>query len=117
MTFYYFNHNIHYLELEHSVSITGPPNPLPCGGIYSLDCTVISDLTPTVQWLGLNNQMIATTGTVRTDNPVTNGNTTHLILHFDPTYTSHGGTYACISTVSETGSFRRQTRHIQVQSE
>ena len=98
--------------------ITGPPNPLSCGGQYSLDCMVISDLTPTVQWLDPNSQMINTSGTsVRTGNPVTSGNTIRLMLHFDPTYTSHGGTYTCISRVSETGSFRRQTRHIQVQSE
>ena len=107
-----------YSELEHSVSITGPPNPLLASGKYSLNCEVISDFTPTVQWLGLNNQVITTTGTsVKTDNPVTNGNTTIVTLYFDPIYTLHGGTYACISTVSETGSIRRGTRHIQVQSE
>ena len=81
------------------MSITGPPNPLPCGGQYSLDCMVISDLTPTVQWLDPNSQVITTTGTyIKTDNPVTNRNTTHLMLHFDPIYTSHGGTYACIGS-------------------
>ena len=98
--------------------ITGPPNPLPCGGEYSLDCMVISDLTPTVQWLDPNSQVITTAGTsVKTDIPVTNGRTTHLMLHFNLTYTSHGGDYACISTVNETDSFRRQTKDIRVQSE
>ena len=100
------------------MSITGPPNPLPAGGKYSLNCTVISDFAPTVYWLDPNSQVITTEGTyVKIDSPVTNGNTTYVVLHFDAINTSHGGTYACISTVRETGSFRRETRYIQVQSE
>ena len=83
------------------MSITGPPNALLAGGKYSLNCKVISDLTPTVQCQDLNTrEVITTTGTsIRTGNP---GNTTHLVLYFDPIYTSHGGTYACISKVGET---------------
>ena len=101
------------------MSITGPPNPLLAGETYSLNCIVTSDFTPTVQWQDLNTQeVITTTGTsVRTGNPVISGNTTHLVLYFDTIHTSHGGSYACISAVSETGSLRRETRHIQVQSE
>ena len=101
------------------MSITGHPNPLLAGGNYSLICVVTSDFAPTVQWLDPNtNEVITTTGTsVTTDNPVTNGNTTELVLNFDPIHTSHGGIYACISTVGETGSYRRETRYIRVQSE
>ena len=101
------------------MSITGPPNPLLAGETYSLNCIVTSDFTPTVQWQDLNTQEVITTNgtSVRTGNPVTSGNTTHLVLYFDPIYTFHGGTYACISKVCETGSLRRETRHIQVQSE
>ena len=100
------------------MSITGPPNPLLASWKYSMICIVVSDLTPTVQWLDPNDQVISTTGTsVKTDNPVTNGNTTIVMLHLDSIHTSHGGTYACISTVSKTGSFRIETRDLQVQSE
>ena len=100
------------------MSITGPPNPLPVGEKYFLNCIVVSDFTPTVQWLDPNNQVITTTGTsVRTDNPVTNGNTTYVGLHFDSIHTSQGGTYTCTSTVSKTGSFKKETRDLQVQSE
>ena len=100
------------------MSITGPPNPLLASGKYSLNCTVISDFTPTVQWLDPNNQVIITTGTsVRTDSPVTNGNTAQVVLHFDSIHISHGGTYTCTSTVSKTGSFKKETRDLQVQSE
>ena len=101
------------------MSITGPPNPLLAGETYSLNCVVTSDFTSTVKWQDLNTQEVITTAgtSVRTGNPVTNGSTTHLALYFDPIYTSHGGTYACISAVSKTGSLRRETRHIQVQSE
>ena len=100
------------------MSITGSPNPLLAGGEFSLNCIVVSDFMPTVQWLDPNNQVITTTGTsVRTDNPVTNGNTTYVVLHFDSIHTSHGGLYVCTSTVSKTGSFKQETRDLQVQSE
>ena len=106
-----------FAELENLVSISGP-NPLLAGWNNSLNCIVVSEFTPTVQWLDPNNQVITTTGiSVRTDSPVTNGNTTYVGLHFDSIHTSHGGTYTCISTVNKTCSFKQETRYLQVQSE
>ena len=100
------------------MNITGPPNPLVAGGTYSLNCIVVSDFTPTVKWLDPKSQVITTNGTsVRTDSPITNGNTTYVALHFDSIYTSLGGTYTCTSTVNKTGSFKQETRDLQVQSE
>ena len=105
-------------ELTHTVDITGPSNPLSAGGKHTLTCTVTSDLSPTVKWLDPdNNEVDGSDVAVVMDDMVANGNTTTLLLHFDPLKTSHGGTYACVSTISEPASFRKMTRDVEVQRE
>jgi hypothetical protein len=82
------------------------------GENYSLTCTVISDLPPTVRWVGPGNQAV--------DNaiePITEGNTTTLTMNFDHINTSDGGTYSCRSSIDEVDSQVSATRHLQVQSE
>ena len=101
----------------HTVVIDGPTNPLPAGGSYSFTCTVTSDLPPTVKWLDPddNSVDVGSDISVTMSQPVTDGNTTTVVLNFDPLKASHGASYSCVSTVSEPSSFRRMRKHIEVQ--
>ena len=48
--------------------------------------------------------------------PDYNGNTTTLLLHFDPLKTSHAGTYTCVSSISKPISIKIATWDLLVQS-
>ena len=99
------------------MSVDGPDSSLKAGSNASLVCTVTSGFTPSVKWVDPDNNQVLTTGTdVRTDDPVTVGNTTSLVLNFDLLRTSYGGNYTCISTLSEPYSFssKRVTKYLQV---
>ena len=101
-----------FTEVTHEVDIFGSTNPLSAGGKYSLTCKVTSDVLPSVQWLSPRDGMDTS---VRKTEPVTVGNTTTLVLHFDPIKTSHGGTYVCISAIPNLGLKKKDMRHIKVQ--
>ena len=103
-------------EIAHGVEISGPSNPLSAGGKYSLTCTVTSDLPVSVQWLDPSDDEVdGSDVSLKIGETVIKGNTTTLILHFDPTRTSHGGTYTCKSTTSELSSEKTALRHVKVQ--
>lgn len=107
---------MHFTELAHKVEITGPANPLSAGEKYSLTCTVTSDLPPSVKWLGPGNHAVdGSDVSVRMLEPVTQGNTTTLVLYFDPIKTSHGGTYTCTS-ISNLKLKKQSSTHVKVQS-
>ena len=97
------------------MSIDGPEDScLQAGRNTFLVCTVTSHLTPMVKWVDPNNNEVLTTGTdVRTDDSVTVGNITRLVLNFKPLKTSHGGVYTCISTRF---SSKRIIKHLKVRS-
>ena len=98
------------------MAINGPSNPLQAGGKYSLTCNVTSDLPPTVKWLDPDDNAVDNSdSSVIVSQPVTLGNTTTLVLKFDPLKASHGGSYSCVSTVAKPSSFKRMRRHLEVQ--
>ena len=105
------------LELIHEVEISGPFNPLSAGGKYSLTCTVTSDFPVSVQWLDTSDHEVdGSDVSLKMGETVIEGNTTTLILHFDPIRTSHGGTYTCKSTISESSLEKTAIRNVTVQS-
>ena len=98
------------------MNISGPANPLSAGEKYSLTCSIIADLSPTVKWLGPDNQEVNTSDpSLSVGAPVTNADTTTLVLNFDPIEASHGEVYTCRSTISELESVETATRRINVQ--
>ena len=105
-------------EIAHEVEISGPSNPLSAGDKYSLTCTVTSDLPVSVQWLDTSDDEVdGSDVSLKMGETVVEGNTTTLILHFDPIRTSHGGTYTCKSTTDELSSEKTALRHVKVQGE
>ena len=84
------------------MTIASPSNPLPAGGKYSFTCTVTSDFPPTIKWLDPDgNEVDGSDISITTNQPELDGNTTTLVLNFDPLKTSHGGIYTCASQVSD----------------
>ena len=89
--------------------------PLLAGQGYTINCTLTSDITPTVQRIDssgnpLNNPYI-TVGI-----SVVSGNQVDISLTFDPLHTSHGGRYRCVSVVDHPQSVQTATQDITVKS-
>ena len=99
--------------IVHNVSIDGAANPLSAGDKYTLTCNVTAEFAHSVKWLDSNNTDVNDDITMVT---VSGGNTTSLLLHFDPIKTSHAGTYTCVSSISEPTSIKMATRNLQVRS-
>ena len=76
------------------------------GESYLLTCTteVVQLLglirTPDVEWLDIDNNVVATGGDITVGNPGTSGTTTTLTLTFNPLHTSHGGEYTCRANIT-----------------
>ena len=66
------------------------------GDNFTLSCTVISDRTPTLKWVGNG---VASEGVVVHPQSVSGVKST-LVIEFHPLRTSHGGTLTCVSSIS-----------------
>ena len=106
-----------YTELDHIVSIEGQDNPLLAGEVHTFTCVVVTDITPTVKWMGPDGNPVVEGEGIILGDAVVEGNTTRLTMSFSPLCTSHGGSYSCLSVVDVPSSIRRATRNIIVKSE
>ena len=103
-------------QYDLSISATGVPN---AGEEYNLTCSVIvSAGSPSIQWQYSNGGEVTTGGDITVGSPDldTSGNTTTLILMFNPLQTSRGGEYICRSVVEGTVE-RTAMENVTVQSE
>ena len=115
---YWHVHVLPSLGFTHNVSLDDAANPLSAGEKYTLTCNVTAEFAYSVKWLDSNNTEIDYSKIDITLVTVSDGNTTSLLLHFDPLKTSHAGTYTCISFVDEPIiSIKMVTRNLLVQSE
>ena len=108
------------IELENTIRVEGPENPLLAGESYSFTCVVTSDLLPEVNWRDgdwneLTREDEENRG-VYVDKEVVTGHVTRLTLRFTSLLTSHGGTYSCSSTVAILSSIQVGTRDVIVKS-
>ena len=70
------------------------------GGSYSIACTVVSDFPSSVAWLDPCGTAIDNSDPFRMTSPLeVNGNSTSLVLNFDPLKISYSGLYTCVSTI------------------
>ena len=94
-----------FADLRHRVEVTSSSESPMSGDVFTLLCTVHSDLPATVTWLGpmqttTDQTVFAVAETfVDGDLSVTRSNIT-----FDPLQLSHGGLYTCQSVVNITSS-------------
>ena len=86
------------------MDITAPDGTPSAGESYTLTCTVevVERLvvTPDVEWLDPDNNVVATGGDITVGSPETSGTTTTLTLTFNPLLTSHGGEYTCRANIT-----------------
>ena len=91
--------------------------PLTAGNTYSISCVVTADVQGTVEWADSTGSSVTSSNDLSVRDPVINGKTTTLTLHFNPLHTSHGDRYTCISTVDVLQSVKRASEDVIVQSE
>ena len=86
------------------MEITAPGGTPSAGESYTLTCTVevVERLvvTPDVEWLDPDNNVITTGGDITVGSPQPSGTTTTLILTFNPLLTSYGGEYTCRANIT-----------------
>ena len=104
------------IELVHIVDIEAPSESPFAGSNYSFVCTVTSDFPSSVKWLDPDgNEVDGSDTSITTSQPVVNGNTTTLVLNFDPLKTSHSGIYSCTSFIMP-NLLKIETRELAVRS-
>ena len=81
---------------------------------YTLNCTVMSDLRPVVEWIGLDANPVRNTSSITVDAPVYNGIKTYLLLRFPALRTSQAGEYICQSVMISSLSARTATKVVIV---
>ena len=84
------------------------------GASYTLNCTVMSDLRPVVEWIGLDSNPVRNTSSITVDAPVYDGIKTYVLLRFSALRTSQAGSYSCQSIVSSPLSVRNATKSVVV---
>ena len=109
-------------ELENTIRIEGPRNPLLAGGSYFITCVITADLLPEVKWRDGDGHDIPyedeeSGNGVYVDKEVVTGHTTRLTLQFTSLLTSQGGSYACLSIISTPSSIQVGGRDVIVKSE
>ena len=84
------------------------------GASYTLNCTVMSDLRPVVEWIGVDANPVDNSSSITVYAPVYNGNKTYLLLRFPALRTSQAGRYTCQSIVSSPLSVGTTTKDVIV---
>ena len=84
------------------------------GSSYTLNCTVMSDLRPTIEWTGPNGNPVNSTDSIIVDEPVYDGNKTYLLLRFLALRTSQAGRYTCQSVLNSPVSVKTATKDVIV---
>ena len=84
------------------------------GASYTLNCTVMSDPRPIIEWTGPNGNPVNSTDSIIVDEPVYDGNETYVSLRFLALRTSQGGRYTCQSVLNSPASVKTATKDIVV---
>lgn len=110
------------IELENTIRIEGPRNPLLAGGSYSFTCVVTADLLPEVKWRDGHGNDIPyvdeeSGNGIYVDKEVVTGHITRLTLQLTSLLTSQGGSYACLSIINTPSSIQVGARDVIVKSE
>ena len=108
--------------MRHMVQVEAPSEAANAGEIYTLSCTVYSDLPVVVTWLGpqmiaLSDHTISTTHENFTSVSGDNLTLSTSNITFDPLQPSHGGVYTCQSVIdiSSPRNSLSQTHLLQIQ--
>ena len=84
------------------ISVSNDGDPFIAGQSYNLTCTVTLENTadtPTVEWLGPNNNPLSNSSDITVERLPVNNFTYTTTLHFTTLRTSHGGQYSCQVTL------------------
>ena len=87
------------------------------GSSYTLNCTVMSDLRPTIEWTGPNGNPVNSIDNIIVDEPVYDGNKTYVSLRFLTLRTSQAGRYTCQSVLNSPVSVKTATKDVIVTGE
>jgi len=118
------NHTLHPLcmpcvsfspsELENIVTIRASQSTMFAGSSFTLNCTVMADFYPVVEWTGPDGSSVRNTSSIAVNAPVYNGNKTHLLLRFSALRTSQAGSYSCLSIINSPLSVKTATKDVVV---
>ena len=89
---------LYHAEVVNVVNIYANESIAFAGASYSLNCTVVSEFRPVVNWLDPDGNPVNGSG-VTMDEPVYRGNVSHVLLRFRALRTSQAGQYTCQSGV------------------
>ena len=101
--------------MENLVTIYTAGSLMLVGASYTLNCTVVSDFRPIVNWLDPDGNPVNNSD-ITLDAPVYHGKNTYVLLKFPALLTSQGGQYTCQSeiAVSSGVSVRNATKDLIV---
>ena len=103
--------------MENLVNIYTAESLMLAGASYTLNCTVVSDFHPIVNWLDPDGIPVnSNSSDITLDTPVYHGKNTYVLLKFPALFTSQGGQYTCQSeiAVSSDVSVRNATKDLIV---
>jgi len=102
-------------EVENTVNISASHTSPIAGKPYSLNCTVTSDRATEIHWLDPNGQPVNGPG-ITLSPQVTNGLVSTVEMTFSSLYTSHSGTYTCVSNINNPPSRKQAVHLLKVES-
>ena len=89
---------LYHAEVVNVVNVYANESIAFAGASYTLNCTVVSEFRPVVNWLDPDGNPVNGSG-ITMDEPVYRGNDTHVLLGFPALHTSQAGQYTCQSGV------------------
>lgn len=103
--------------MKNILSVKASPDLPTAGQNFSLTCTVSSERSTQLRWIGPDGQPVNGEGIIVSSQDVGTLNSSHQIL-FLPLRTSHGGLYTCVSNITTYPSIHDSTLgyHVGVQS-
>ena len=104
----------HPPEPENNVTIYAVQSTVFAGSSYTLNCTVMSDLRPVVEWTGPDSNPVDNTSSITVDAPVYDDIKTYLLLRFPALRTSQAGRYTCQSLMRSPLSAKTATQNVIV---
>jgi len=89
---------LYHIEVENIVNIYASASTVFAGASYTLNCTVVSEFRPAVNWIDSIGNPVNGSG-IAIYEPVFYGKSTYVLLSFPALRTSQGGQYNCRSEI------------------
>jgi len=90
---------LYHIEVENIVNIYAAESTVFAGASYALNCTVVSEFRPAVNWTDSIGNPVNGSGITIIYEPVSYGKSTYVLLSFPTLHTSQGGQYNCRSEI------------------